>query len=216
MKSVKKLFFIFCMVLISVMYFNVNAASVPYNWIVGGETVNESNANKTATLTKNGTEVLLKLSNYKGGELKLNCYGTGQDGITFIIDLDGDNVITSDGVGIDFNYNGKIKFNGNGKLTINAKTPISYESYKDKMIIEPSKNVYTDKEETTESDNKLISEKDDKLIQTNCKEALVETKCKQTKDNSCIIYIILGSCLLVSLIVNVILATKLCKKKEIQ
>ena len=37
------------MFLISVMYFNVNAASVPYNWIVGGETVNESNANKTAT-----------------------------------------------------------------------------------------------------------------------------------------------------------------------
>lgn len=213
MKSVKKLFFVFCMVLISVMYFNVNAASVPYNWIVGGETVNESNSSKTATLTKNGNEVLLKLSNYKGGELKLNCYGTGQDGITFIIDLDGDNVINSDSVGIDFNYNGKIKFNGNGKLTINAKTPISYESYKDKMIIEPSKNVYTDKEEIQENNNNLVSEKEDKLISEK-EDKLISTNDKE-KDNSYIIYIILGSCLLVSLIVNVILATKLCKKKEV-
>ena len=213
MKSVKKLFFVFCMVLISVMYFNVNAASVPYNWIVGGETVNESNSSKTATLTKNGNEVLLKLSNYKGGELKLNCYGTGQDGITFIIDLDGDNVINSDSVGIDFNYNGKIKFNGNGKLTINAKTPISYESYKDKMIIEPSKNVYTDKEEIQENNNNLVSEKEDKLISEK-EDKLISTKDKE-KDNSYIIYIILGSCLFVSLVLNIILITKVSKKKEV-
>ena len=213
MKSVKKLFFVFCMVLISVMYFNVNAASVPYNWIVGGETVNESNSSKTATLTKNGNEVLLKLSNYKGGELKLNCYGTGQDGITFIIDLDGDNVINSDDVGIDFNYNGKIKFNGNGKLTINAKTPISYESYKDKMIIEPSKNIYTDKEEVKENNNNLVSEKEDKLISEK-EDKLISTNDKE-KDNSYIIYIILGSCLFVSLVLNIILVTKVSKKKEV-
>lgn len=212
-KNIKRLFVIVCIFLVSIMFTNVNAASVPYNWIVGGETVNESNTSKTATLTKNGTEVLLKLSNYNGGALKLNCYGTGQSGLTFIIDLEGENVINSDDIGIDFNYDGKIKFNGNGKLTINAKTPISYESYKDKMIIEPSKNVYTDKEEVKENNNNLVSEKEDKLISEK-EDKLISTNDKE-KDNSYIIYIILGSCLFVSLVLNIILVTKVSKKKEV-
>ena len=141
---------------------NVNAAGLPYDWIVDGEEVFDSNTSQTATVTKDSNTVTLTLNNYNGNSLKLNCYGTAQDGITFVINLVGDNNITTDGVGIDFDYNGKIVFNGDGKLTINSTKPISYENYSSYLYISPSENIYTDKElsdnSTTNDEIDVISD----------------------------------------------------------
>ena len=157
----KKYIFIISMILLSVFMIDVSAASVPYNWIVDGKEVNQVNDSNTAVLLKDGNVVTLKLQNYNGGGIKLNCYGTGQAGITFIIELSGENVITDENVGINFNYGGKIEFKGDGSLKINAPKPISYESYTNSMIIKPSENIYSDKIESINENTDVVVENDD-------------------------------------------------------
>ena len=43
---------------------DVNAAGLPYDWIVDGEEVFDSNTSQTATVTKDSNTVTLTLNNY--------------------------------------------------------------------------------------------------------------------------------------------------------
>ena len=192
---------------------NVNAAGLPYDWIVDGEEVFDSNTSQTATVTKNSNTVTLTLNNYNGNSLKLNCYGTAQDGITFVINLVGDNNITTDGVGIDFDYNGKIVFNGDGKLTINSTKPISYENYSSYLYISPSENIYTDKEL---SDNSTTNDEIDVISDQKSDNNTVNKANDKSEDNNLvmILAIAFGVYFLISIIVFVMLISKNKKLKN--
>lgn len=145
----KKLSFLFLLfVLFSFSILNVNASGLPYNYIINGKEVFDTNEDGTASISKTSDTVTLTLNNYNGGLIKLNCYGTAQDGVTFYVKLIGENKITADDIGIDFPYNSlesnKLKFVGEGTLEIIAKQPISYTSvYQNKLFISPSKAIFT-------------------------------------------------------------------------
>lgn len=192
---------------------NVNAAGLPYDWIVDGEEVFDSNTSQTATVTKDSNTVTLTLNNYNGNSLKLNCYGTAQDGITFVINLVGDNNITTDGVGIDFDYNGKIVFNGDGKLTINSTKPISYENYSSYLYISPSENIYTDKEL---SDNSTTNDEIDVISDQKSDNNTVNKANDKSEDNNLvmILAIAFGAYFLISIIVFIMLMSKNKKLKN--
>lgn len=134
---------------VSLAVINVNAAQVPYAWSAGGEMIDGSSS--AARVEKDGKIVTLYLNNYSGGKLSLECYGIGQEGMTFNIVLEGTNIITADDVGINFDYDGKINFSGNGTLTINASKPISYENYEKQMYISPSENIYKQGKDNAQS-----------------------------------------------------------------
>lgn len=189
---------------------NVNAAGLPYDWIVDGEEVFDSNTSQTATVTKDSNTVTLTLNNYNGNSLKLNCYGTAQDGITFVINLVGDNNITTDGVGIDFDYNGKIVFNGDGKLTINSTKPISYENYSSYLYISPSENIYTDKEL---SDNSTTNDEID-VISDQKSDNNTVNKANDKSEDIMILAIAFGVYFLISIIVFIMLMSKNKKLKN--
>lgn len=149
-----KFYKIIVLVFLILLIINVNAAGVPYDWIVNKEEVLENNSDGTVSLIKDSTTITLTLNNYNGGSLKLNCYGTGVEGLNFTINLVGNNTITTDEeYGIDFtSYNGKITFIGDGNLTINAKTPISYENFSSNLYISPTENIYTDQHKIVSTD----------------------------------------------------------------
>lgn len=101
-------------------------ASYAYLWTVNGEDIVKGSSNKAGNVTWNDdttyTGGILNLNNYNGGQLKIDCYGTGL-GHVFAIKLVGDNTITvKNGVGII--ANAPIVFIGDGKLTIDASIPI--------------------------------------------------------------------------------------------
>ena len=149
-----KFFKISTLLLLIILTINVNAAGIPYDWIVNGEEVIENNSDGTVSLVKDSTNVTLTLNNYNGGSLKLNCYGTSIEGLNFTINLIGNNTITTDDeYGIDFtSYNGKITFVGDGNLTINANSPISYENFSSNLYISPAENIYTDQHPIASTD----------------------------------------------------------------
>ncbi len=149
-----KFYKIIVLVFLILLIINVNAAGVPYDWIVNKEEVLENNSDGTVSLIKDSTTITLTLNNYNGGSLKLNCYGAGVEGLNFTINLVGNNTITTDEeYGIDFtSYNGKITFIGDGNLTINAKTPISYENFSSNLYISPTENIYTDQHKIVSTD----------------------------------------------------------------
>ena len=169
--------FLLGMIILPLLIVNVFAASVPYQWKVGDEKVNggQSNEAGTARVEKDGKKVTLFLNNYNGKELELECYGTGQEGMEFIINLEGENTITSDDTGIDMDEakSTKLKFEGTGKLTINAPKPISNEEGSGTKVIDLSSKEDTtttgdtsDVSDSIEDTPQLISSKDDdkKLI----------------------------------------------------
>ena len=103
----------------------VNAAYA-YAWTIDGEVITRGLSNKSGTASwaedANYTGGVLTLNNYNGGQLKIDCHGTGL-GHVFAIKLVGDNKINVEkGVGIIANV--PIVFIGDGKLTINAAVPI--------------------------------------------------------------------------------------------
>lgn len=105
---------------------NVNAAYA-YSWTVNGElltTLNNSNKEGTAIWTSDEkySGGVLTLNNYSGGQLKIDCYGTGLNHV-FAVKLVGDNKIdVENGIGII--ANAPVIFIGNGTLTISAPIPI--------------------------------------------------------------------------------------------
>ena len=185
---------------------NVYASQVPYQWDVDGEKVNhlQSNSAGTARLEKDGKKVTLFLNNYNGGKLQLDCYGTGQSDMDFIINLEGENIINSSDVGIDMGEENDsyINFQGEGTLVITAPKPISNEDAVDVYKV----NI---KEETPS----LISTQEDD------DELLIDTKDDTTttgsnEDDTDWLVRVLGGLLLVSIGVISFLIVKLNQKKN--
>lgn len=104
-------------------------------WTVNGElltTLNNSNKEGTAVWTSDEkyTGGVLTLNNYSGGQLKIDCYGTGYNNV-FAVKLVGDNKIdVENGIGIIANFS--IVFIGNGTLTISAPIPIGTDNAYDR------------------------------------------------------------------------------------
>lgn len=122
-------------ILIAIIFFNlmcacfvtnVNAAYA-YSWTVNGEMLtmlNNSNKEGTAVWTSDEkySGGVLTLNNYSGGQLKIDCYGTGLNHV-FAVKLVGNNKIDVEkGMGIV--ANAPIVFIGDGTLTISAPIPI--------------------------------------------------------------------------------------------
>lgn len=207
-----KFFKISALLLLIILTINVNAAGIPYDWIVNGEEVFENSSDGTVSLVKDSTTVTLTLNNYNGGSLKLNCYGTSIEGLNFTINLIGNNTITTDDeYGIDFtNYNGKITFIGDGNLTINANSPISYENFSSNLYISPAENIYTDQHQIASTDI------DGDNIQNKAKTISDKGKSKSSNsDNSLVIImgVVFLSYILVSIAIFVILISKNKKLK---
>lgn len=215
----KKFIFMFLLVIAACLTINVNAATVPYRWVSDGKDVTEES---TATIEKDGKVVTLKLNNYDGYGLDLECYGTGQTGIKFIIELTGVNTIHSNDIGINFNYSeGKIEFTGDGSLSIIAKKPISYENFSGSAYIEPSKNIYGGDEPTkkpseeVKEDQKEIAtgEGDSKKLPATSK-SVTDKKDTDSKNDNTILYIVFGAFAVLAVGIIIFLLIKLSKKKE--
>ena len=210
----KKFIFTFLLVIVACLTIDVNAAAVPYRWISNGKDVTDGS---TATIEKEGKVVTLKLNNYDGYGLDLDCYGTGQDGIKFIIELTGTNKINTTGTGINFNYSeGKIEFTGSGSLYITAPKPISYESFSNTAYIEPSKNIYGENKTTIPNeDEKSIATSDgdsEKLPATS--KSIGDKKSNSSKNDNTILYIVFGVFAVLAIGIIIFLSIKLSKKKE--
>ena len=211
------------LLLLPVFMLNVYATSVPYQWIVDGETVNTAPNNAgTARLEKDGKKVTLFLNNYNGGKLQLDCYGTGQSDMEFIINLEGENTINSSDVGIDMGESASyyIDFQGAGTLVINAPKPISNEDAVDVYKVNiPDEVAEPTKEESliATNDEKEEPTKEESLIATNDTEEddlLIDTKDDNNKEDNDWLVRILGGLLLVSLGIISFLVVKLNQKKN--
>ena len=196
-----KKFFVLLFIFVIILGTNVYAASLPYDYIIDGKEVSEKLDDGSAIISKDSTSVTLTLNNYNGGPIKLNCYGSGQSGIKFNINLIGENTISADDIGIDFDYSVKkdeniINFTGEGKLTITAKTPISYEDYSDKLYIIPSENIHstTLSNNTSEKVNNDNTSKDKQITkeETNKDEVVIKIDKTNIILYSFILYIVMS------------------------
>lgn len=213
-----KKFFVLLFIFVIILGTNVYAASLPYDYIIDGKEVSEKLDDGSAIISKDSTSVTLTLNNYNGGPIKLNCYGSGQSGIKFNINLIGENTISADDIGIDFDYSVKkdenvINFTGEGKLTITAKTPISYEDYSDKLYIIPSENVHstTLSNDTSEKVNNDNTSKDKKTTKEETNKDEIVIKVDKT---SIILYSFIGY-IIISLIVISYLSLKIRKLENL-
>ena len=213
-----KKFFALLFIFVIILGTNVYAASLPYDYIIDGKEVSEKLDDGSAAISKDSTSVTLTLNNYNGGPIKLNCYGSGQSGIKFNINLIGENTISADDIGIDFDYSVKkdeniINFTGEGKLTIIAKTPISYEDYSDKLYIIPSENVHstTLSNDTSEKVNNDNTSKDKKTTKEETNKDEIVIKVDKT---SIILYSFIGY-IIISLIVISYLSLKIRKLENL-
>ena len=129
MRKIIKINFLLAIMAISLISIfsitNVNAAYA-YSWTIDGEVISRGSSNKSGTASwaedSNYDGGVLTLNNYNGGQLKIECRGTGL-GHVFAVKLIGNNTITAEnGVGIIANE--PIVFIGDGKLTIKAAIPI--------------------------------------------------------------------------------------------
>ena len=129
MRKIIKINFLLAIMAISLISIfsitNVNAAYA-YSWTIDGEIISRGSSNKSGTASwaedSNYDGSVLTLNNYNGGQLKIECRGTGL-GHVFAVKLVGNNTITAEnGVGIIANE--PIVFIGDGKLTIKAAIPI--------------------------------------------------------------------------------------------
>lgn len=129
MRKIIKINFLLAIMAISLISIfsitNVNAAYA-YSWTIDGEVISRGSSNKSGTAAwaedSNYDGGVLTLNNYNGGQLKIECRGTGL-GHVFAVKLVGNNTITAEnGVGIIANE--PIVFIGDGKLTIKAAVPI--------------------------------------------------------------------------------------------
>ena len=193
------------------------AASVPYQWLSGDEKINvgQPNAAGTASLEKDEKTVTLSLNNYNGPALVLDCYGTGQDGMKFIVTLEGDNVITTDNVGID-SGSSIVEFKGNGTLTINAPKPLSFEDFKERAVVKPAEGIYGEEKLVLISENgnpSLIAENERNEEATGEMASDEFDSGKEVKDNqSIVVPVIFG--VLIGVLLAVVVFTLVIKKKK--
>lgn len=219
MKMVLKVFFVFSLMVIPFLgFYEVKASSIPYGWKSDGQQI-DSDVNNSASVTKDGYTVTLTLNNYNGGPLEEECYGTGVAGVTFNIELIGNNSITDlTGTGITLDYpNTKINFIGSGSLTIYAKTPISYENYTDYLYINPSQNIYTnvkdsiEEKPTTGDDSTIVN--DNKSEDVASGDDNVGEENEKTDYTFIIMWVLIGY-IVISIIMFILLFGKINKLKN--
>lgn len=223
-KKFKISIFIAIMVFSFISFFSitrVNAADA-YIWEIDGERVIRGTSNNSGTASwdvdSNYTGGVLTLNNYNGGQLKIDCHGTGS-GNVFAIKLIGDNKINVDkGVGIVANE--PIVFIGDGKLTINAAVPIGsghitnsdYTLTKIEELNYFENTTVTIKPSTTSSNesSNVIEEK------PTTKDDAADVNSEKSSNflNSSLFKIIVLSYCAISLIVIIILITKLTLKRK--
>ena len=201
----------------------VDAAN-PYTWTINGEMISQgfsnSSGNATWVTDSNYTGGVLTLNNYNGGQIKIDCLGTGL-GHVFAIKLIGDNNITVEkGVGIVANE--PIVFIGDGKLTINAAIPIGSGSIinSDYTGTEIDKANYSEtttvtiEPSSTNSNDNLNAAKNEKTTTKKDDNTKVDSeKNNNFLDNNLFKTIILFYCV-ISLIIIIMLAAKLKSKRK--
>ena len=213
-------------------------AAYAYMWTVDGEQIGLGSSNTAGTASwqkdseaNNGG--ILTLNNYNGGQIKIECYGTGL-GHTFTINLVGDNYITVD-KGIGILALEPITFSGNGTLTIEAAVPISSNDYifedsigtkiegnysfseNEKVIIRTSDTTTNSNNDNGESIANTDSE-DDQLSDENAES--IDSDINTTNDENTIdwklIAIIMIPVTAISIIIIIVLLILLAKKGKIQ
>lgn len=199
-------------------------ASYAYLWTVNGEDIVKGSSNKAGNVTWNDdtdyTGGVLTLNNYNGGQLKIDCYGTGL-GHVFAIKLVGDNTITvKNGVGII--ANAPIVFIGDGKLTIDASIPIgsgavinndgtgtdvdkAKYSKQTNVVIEPKKEINNEIDEDTNKENNDDKETIEQDSDKNNGEDIIHNK---TIEFALIGYSLLSLIIIVVLIVKILMSQK--------
>ena len=144
----KYLLLIFTTIISVCTFINVNAISTSLVWSCehlgnncGCSRIDMNPVNKDVSAYhewKGGNEHILHLNNYNGSGLIFGLGAVGNNENTeVIIDLVGNNTITSNDIGINLYVanNKKIKFTGTGTLTINARIPVSNDT---KAFYDPS------------------------------------------------------------------------------
>lgn len=236
----KKLYLII-LILIMGITTNVNASTPPYIWTIdnGNSNLREdvTTITDTAFLEKKADPesgefkiYVLKLNNYHGSGIELECRGTGQSGMHFIIELTGKNVINDNNIGINYEYSPDFEFTGNGSLIINAPIPISNKEYKnlftigDVTIEEIEKSMNdVDSEEESSVDENITEEaekntiKDKELDEENLIVEQNEAKDSEKKDKI-IIYTCLGVfiVLILFIVLHILKQNKIKTKKELK
>ena len=121
-KTIQLLFLLFI-----VLGFTVVNAAYAYVWTVNGEHLTRGgdavfNGSAKWIESEEYSGGILVLDNYNGGEIKVECKGTGMNQV-FAVELKGDNVINSENIG--FLTTDKVVFIGDGTLSITAPVPVS-------------------------------------------------------------------------------------------
>ena len=190
-------------------------ATYAYMWTVDGEQIGLGSSNTAGTASwQKDSEAndggVLTLNNYHGGQIKIECLGTGL-GHTFNINLIGDNYITVD-KGIGILALEPITFSGNGTLTIEAAVPISSNDYivKDSIMTKIEGNYSFSENEKViirTSDTTTNSNNDNSESNTTNDENTIDWK---------LIAIIMISVTTISIIIIIVLLILLAKKGKIQ
>ena len=214
-------------ILITIMIFSLTSifsitnvdAAYAYSWTIDGERITRGSSNKSGNASwmddVNYTGGVLTLNNYNGGQLKIDCHGTDL-GHVFAIKLVGDNKITVDkGVGII--SNAPIVFIGDGKLTINAAVPIGSGDIinSDYTVTEIDKANYSVTTTVTIEPSNIKDNESSKTIteENNNSSSNESEETNINKDNNLFEMIVLSYCV-ISLIIMIILITKLTTKRK--
>lgn len=175
---------------------NVFASLPPYHFVVSNEEVywNNYNLANTASFTPKDdddySEGTLNLNNYNGGQIKLECRGSGMD-IKFYINLIGDNKISVPG-GVGIVSDNNIEFIGDGTLTIVSSLPIGDESMVDNIhnnttwttkIISPQKNLNNNIGSNVENETNINNESDSDTKKNNNSKNDKNNESKTTNKN---------------------------------
>ncbi len=240
----KKIYLIILILIIGITT-NAKASTPPYIWTIdnGNKNLREDVTTITDTAfleRKEGPEsgefkiYVLKLNNYHGSGIELECRGTGQSGMHFIIELTGKNVINDNNIGINYDYSPDFEFTGNGSLIINAPIPISNKEYKNLFTIgdvtpeeiEKSVNDVDSMEESSKDENVPEEvEKNtvkDKAEDEDEENLIAEQREKEARDSEkkdkIIIYTCLGAfvVLILFIVLRILKQNKIKKEKELK
>lgn len=183
-------------------------AAFAYSWTINGETISRGGANSLGTaswsIDDNYSGGVLTLNNYNGGQIKLECFGTGMD-LEFAIKLVGDNTITVDSDSAIV-AGGKLTFIGDGNLTINARTPITGNFSSLKLMVDNSdkennnvQNVVIEENQDSTEDVKLPMGEDTEKDKSSDASNFFESK---TFSIIVLLYCVVSSIVIVALIIR--------------
>ncbi len=165
----KKLVKLFILVLLIVPFMVVNAAYA-YVWTVNGESLKRGgdailNGSAKWIESDEYSGGILILDNYNGGDIKIECKGTGMNQV-FAVELKGDNVINSDNIGLL--TTDKVVFIGDGTLSITAPVPVS--SVDDIKVPNQKSNIILYGKESIVKEEPVVKEEAKEEVTTNDEE----------------------------------------------